>query len=76
MDNWIIWETVARQREDERRQISDQMRQARLARTTPHCPGRSQLAALLATMGVKLDADAARTAVSRKGPAAGARRAA
>jgi len=76
MDNWVYWQTLAEQRQAERRQFGEKLRRARLAKEAHRCPGRSRLASILATIGVKLDAEAARTAVSQAEPTADIRRAA
>lgn len=76
MDNWVYWETLARQRQAERRQLGEKLRRAQLAREAHRWPGQSWLASILATIGVKLDAEAARTAVAQEQPPADIRRAA
>ncbi len=76
MDNWVYWQTLAQQAQAERRQFGENLRRVRLAKEARRCSGRCWLASILATIGVKLDAEAARSAVSRGEPTAGARRAA
>ena len=76
MDNWAYLETLAQQRQVERERLGERLRQVRLAKAPARCPGRSQLASFLVAVGVKLDAEAARTATAQGEPAAGARRAA
>lgn len=76
MDNWVYWEALAQQKQAERKHFGERMRQVRLAKAAQRCPGRSQLASFLVSIGVKLDAEAARRAAAQAARASNARRAA
>jgi hypothetical protein len=75
MDNWVYWETLARQQQAERKRAGERLRHLRLAKSARGAPVRSRLASCLVKLGIKLDAEAARTAASAT-ERAGARRAA
>jgi hypothetical protein len=76
MDNWVYWETLAQQRQAERKRSGEKLRVRLLAKAGQAAPPvRSRLASCLVKLGVKLDAEAARTAASGTDPT-GARRAA